>query len=42
MEVGPNHSFTRFGSFRQASLSERLEDPQIVIPAAGNLYKKKD
>jgi numb-like protein len=33
MEVGPNHSFTRFGSFRQASLSERLEDPQSVIPA---------
>lgn len=34
MEVGPNHSFTRLGSFRQASLTERLEDPQIVIPAA--------
>lgn len=33
MEVGPNHSFTRMGSFRQASLTERLEDPQIVIPA---------
>lgn len=34
MEVGPNHSFTRLGSFRQASLTERLEDPQIVMPAA--------
>ena len=34
MEIGPNHSFTRMGSFRQASLTERLEDPQIVIPAA--------
>ena len=34
MEVGPNHSFTRFGSFRQASLTERFEDPQMVIPAA--------
>jgi len=33
MEVGPNHSFTRMGSFRQASLTERLEDPQIVMPA---------
>ena len=33
MEVGPNHSFTRLGSFRQASLTERLEDPQIVMPA---------
>lgn len=34
MEVGPNHSFTRLGSFRQASLTERLEDPQMVMPAA--------
>ncbi len=34
MEVGKNYSFTRLGSFRQASLTERLEDPQIVIPAA--------
>lgn len=33
MEVGPNHSFTRLGSFRQASLTERFEDPQMVIPA---------
>ncbi|CAF1030367.1 unnamed protein product [Brachionus calyciflorus] len=32
MEVGPNHSFTRFGSFRQASLTERFDDPQMVIP----------
>ena len=34
MEVGPNHSFSRFGSFRQASLTERIEDPQMVMPAA--------
>jgi numb-like protein len=34
MEVGPNHSFTRLGSFRQASLTERFEDPQMVMPAA--------
>ena len=34
MEVGPNHSFARLGSFRQASLTERLEDPQMVMPAA--------
>jgi hypothetical protein len=34
MEMGPNHSFTRLGSFRQASLTERFEDPQIVMPAA--------
>lgn len=34
MEIGPNHSFIRFGSFRQASLTERFEDPQIVMPAA--------
>lgn len=33
VEVGPNHSFSRFGSFRQASLTERLEDPQMVMPA---------
>lgn len=38
MEMGPNHSFTRFGSFRQASLTERLEDPQSVIPAAESIY----
>jgi hypothetical protein len=34
MEMGPNHSFTRLGSFRHASLTERFEDPQIVMPAA--------
>lgn len=34
MEVGPNHSFTRFGSFRQASITERFEDPQMVMPKA--------
>lgn len=34
MEVGPNHSFSRYGSFRQASLTERIEDPQMVMPAA--------
>lgn len=34
MEVGPNHSFTRLGSFRQASITERFEDPQIVMPKA--------
>jgi numb-like protein len=33
MEVGPNHSFTRLGSFRQASLTERFEDPQMVMPS---------
>lgn len=32
MEMGPNHSFTRLGSFRQASLTERFDDPQMVIP----------
>lgn len=32
MEVGPNHSFTRLGSFRQASLTERFDDPQVVMP----------
>ncbi len=37
MEVGPNHSFSRFGSFRQASLTERLEDPQMVMPGANNV-----
>jgi hypothetical protein len=41
MELGPNHSFTRFGSFRQASLSERLEDPQIVIPAINPIPIRK-
>ena len=34
MEVGPNHSFTRLGSFRQASITERFEDPQMVMPKA--------
>ncbi len=33
MEVGPNHSFTRLGSFRQASLTERFDDPQMVMPS---------
>jgi numb-like protein len=34
MEVGPNHSFTRLGSFRQASLTERFDDPQMVMPSS--------
>ena len=25
-------SFTRLGSFRQATITERLQDPQVVIP----------
>jgi hypothetical protein len=37
IEVGNNHTFTRFGSFRQASLTERLEDPQSVIPPADHV-----
>lgn len=41
MEVGPNHSFSRFGSFRQASLTERLEDPQMVMPGADNVPIKQ-
>ena len=34
MKVDPsNSSFTRFGSFRQASISERLVDPQVLKPS---------
>jgi numb-like protein len=41
MEVGPNNSFTRFGSFRQASLTERIEDPQMVMPAVNHVPIKQ-